>query len=114
MKHPTNSPVVWSGTLGRRIAYVLVSLVYYLYRLLLTALMCLPLGMFIVVSGLLLDPAIPGSARSDIQQLVLDGFEQIFYYTVAVSILLSLAVLFLEPLKAARRWLAPEASTESK
>ena len=114
MNHSTNPSVPRRGILGRKIAYVLVSLVYYLYRLLLTALMCLPFGMFIVVNGLLLDPSISGSARSDILQLVIDGFEQIFYYTVAVSILLSLAVLFLDPLKAARRWLAPEASTESK
>ena len=100
--------------LGRRIAYVLVSLVYYFYRLLLTALMCLPLGMLFVISGLLLDPSIPGSARSDILQLVIDGFEQIFYYSVVISFLLSLAILFLEPLKAVRRWLAPVASVESK
>ena len=114
MKQPTNPSVTRWGILGRKIAYVLVSLVYYLYRLLLTALMCLPFGMFIVVSGLLLDPSISGSARSDILQLVIDGFEQIFYYTVAVSILLSLAVLLLEPLQAARRWLAQGASAEMR
>jgi hypothetical protein len=114
MARSTSSPVIRRGILGRRIAYVLVSLVYFLYRLLLTALLCLPLGMFIVISGLLLDPAIAGSVRSDMLQLVIDGFEQIFYYTVAVSILLSLAVLLLEPLKAARCWLAQGASAESK
>jgi hypothetical protein len=114
MKHSTNPSVVRRSTLGRRVAYVLVSLVYFLYRLLLTALMCLPLGMLFVISGLLLDPAIPGSAKSDILQLVVDGFDQIFYYAVAVSILLSLAVLLLEPLQAARRWLAQGASAEMR
>jgi cytosine/uracil/thiamine/allantoin permease len=90
------------------VSYVIVSILYYLYRILLTALLCLPLGMLFVVSGLLLDPSIPGSAKNDILPLVIDGFEQIFYYAFAVSILLSLAILLLEPLQAARCRLAQD------
>ncbi len=79
----------------RSLIFVSGFLVYQAYRYVLIAIFCFPVAACYVISGLLLDPAIPANSKHQLFKLIIDRFDQVFYYSVTMSLLLALAVSLL-------------------
>lgn len=83
----------------RRVLSAVLSLVYHGYRGLLCAVFSFPVAASFVISGLLLDPTIPASAKQNLLLLIIERFDLVFTDSVTLSVIMALAVLLLEPFK---------------
>ncbi|MEN8131239.1 MAG: hypothetical protein ABFS45_13810, partial [Pseudomonadota bacterium] len=79
----------------RSLIFVSLFLAYHANRTVLIALFSFPVAVSFVISGLLIDPSIPSSDKLQLYSLIIDRFDQVFQYSIVLSLLLALAVVLL-------------------
>ncbi len=83
----------------RRVLNAGLFLVYHSYRGLLFAVFSFPVAASFVISGLILDPSIPASAKVDLLPLIIQHYDRVFSDSLTLAIIMAFAIVLLGPFK---------------
>ncbi len=86
-------------TRWQRLISASLFLVYHSYRGLLLAVFSFPVAASFVISGLLLDPSIPVSAKQDLLPLIIERFDWVFINSISLALIMAFAVMLLGPIR---------------